>query len=77
MVKNLLDNFSLKMHKTHEYVEFPSVLSQMEADDAQLELASISNVQKCRLHSRKSIYKQSFENVVGRSIGIIIANSKA
>ena len=42
MIKNLLDHMLLKQHKIDRSIEFPSILNQIETDDAKFEL-SVSN----------------------------------
>ena len=39
MIKNLLDHMLLKQDKQERFVQFPSILNQIEADDAKFELS--------------------------------------
>lgn len=47
----------------------------MKADDANFELNVSNTIEKLTLYHRTSIFRRKFENVVGKSIGIIFTNS--
>ena len=77
MVDNLLDHIIKKRDKKYQFVEFPSVLDQIKSEGAQFELSISNTIAKLDLYHKSSIYKQSFQNIVEKSIGLVFVNSKA
>ena len=75
MIKNLLDNITNKIDRVKMAVEVPNAFTQIKADDATFELTMSNTIQKLNLYHRSSVYKQDFENVVGKAIGAVFANS--
>ena len=63
------------MDRKHKFVEFPNILNQIEADDAQFELSVSNSVQRCRLYDRESNIKPFYDNTVNKAIGVIVVNT--
>ena len=52
------------------------MLYQIKTDDASFEVVVSNTIEKMTLFHRSSTYKNSYENVVGKSIGVVFVNSK-
>ena len=77
MVKNLLDHMILKQEKIERYVEFPTVLSQIDTEDANFEMITSNNIQLCKLFHANSRFKPFYLNTINphHAVGVIVVNT--
>ena len=75
MIENIIDHIKFKQDKVKKYVEFPGVLEQIKTDDANFEVSISNTCERLKLYHRNSLYKRTFQNIVGKTIGVIFINS--
>ena len=56
MVQNCLDHILFKQDKVKKFVEFPSVLEQINTDDANFEVNISNTIERLKLYHRTSLY---------------------